>query len=64
MIKNKSSIEVKVGERIYTFLCESDSAIHEVVSVLDIMKNGVADILKKSQEQQADAPPPPEESKE
>lgn len=61
MIKNKTTIEIKVGERVYTFLCEADSAMHEVVSVLDIMKNGVADLLQKANEKQAEEVPPKEE---
>lgn len=61
MIQNKASLEVKIGDRLYQFICDHQSAISEVGQVLNLMWEHV----KKIEEAKAaDAPPPPEESKE
>lgn len=38
MIRNLSTIEIKVGERVYRFLCEVDAPIGEVHDVIMQMK--------------------------
>jgi hypothetical protein len=47
MIKNISKLEVKIGERIYTLLCECDSPLGEVHDSLSSMKGF---IIQKIQE--------------
>lgn len=47
MIKNLSSIEVKIGERLHRFICEVDAPIGEVHDVLCQMKTLV---IQKMQE--------------
>lgn len=48
MIKNKSSLEVKVGERMYQFICDMDSPLNEACSVLKIMKEYSDQLLKNA----------------
>jgi hypothetical protein len=41
MIKNLSTLEVKIGERVYKLLCETESTWGELHDVLYQMKNFV-----------------------
>lgn len=58
MLKNLSTIELKIGDRIYKFLCEMDSPIGEVYDVLNKMKEFV--IQKINEAQEAEKKPPGE----
>lgn len=54
MLKNISSLAIKIGERTYQLLCDIDSPLHEVKDVLfQFMKyvGQVEDNAKAAQEQ-------------
>lgn len=55
MLKSKSILEVKVGDRIYTFECEPNAPLGEVHDVLLNMKHFViqkiSDVDKAKEEQ-------------
>lgn len=57
MKKALTSIEIKVGERLYQLLVEVDSPLGELHDVLFQMKAHILDLMK-----QADAPPAPVET--
>ena len=45
MIKSKSSLEIKAGERLYQFICESDSPLEEALQILNMMKDHTQKLL-------------------
>ena len=45
MIKTKSSLELKAGERLYQFICESDSPLTEAIEILSLMKDHTQQLL-------------------
>jgi len=49
MLKNITKMEVKVGERVYQFLCEVDSPIGEVHDVLSSMKAFVVQRIQEAE---------------
>lgn len=53
MIKNKSSFEVKVGEKLYQFFCEPDSPIEQVLQVLNIMTDHIKKVKVDLETQEA-----------
>ena len=57
MIKNFTALELKVGERIYKFLCDVDAPLGEVHDVLCQMKGFVIKTMSDIQN------PPKEEPK-
>lgn len=56
MIKNLSSIEIKVGEKTYVFLCDNDSPIGEVHDALSKMKSQIVEIINKANESEQPIP--------
>jgi hypothetical protein len=56
MIKNKTSLEIKKGERIYQFICELDSPLGEVFDVMSEIRGYAIDLMNK-----ANQPPPSQE---
>ncbi len=52
MLKNVTKLEVKIGERLYHFLCEVDSPIGEVHDVLSSMKAFVIQRMQEAQKAQ------------
>ena len=60
MIKTKCQVEVVKGEKHYSFLCEYDALLPEVIQVLTEMKDHaektLADAIKKAEEAKANAP--------
>lgn len=61
MISNVSKIEIKIGERIYQFLCNIDSPIGEVHDALSAMK-GI--VVQKIQELEKGSQVPENEQEE
>lgn len=53
MLKNLSKLEIKIGERVYQFLCDIDSPIGEVHDSLSAMKGFV---IQKINEAEQSAP--------
>ena len=49
MINNKTTLEIKIEERIYQFLCDSNCSLGEVYDVLSRMKNFVYQRIKEAQ---------------
>jgi len=45
MIKNLTALEIKIGERIYKFLCDVDSPLGEVHDVMMQMKGQVLKLM-------------------
>lgn len=56
MLKNIAKFEVKVGERVYHFLCDIDSPIGEVHDVLSSMKAFVIQRMQDAEKASGDAP--------
>ena len=54
MIRNKSVIEVKAGDRVYSLYCECESSLYEVRDVLSMMRSHVEDLIKKAQQKEED----------
>jgi len=54
MFKGKSVCEVKIGERLYQIICESDSPISEFIDVLNIVVKNAKKILDESSVPPAD----------
>lgn len=50
MIKDFKSLEIKIGEKVYTFLCSIDSPLGEVHDVLHQMKSYVVGVINKIHE--------------
>jgi len=50
MIKTKTVIEIKIGERIYTLDCSPDSPLGELHDALIQMKSFVIEQIVKQQE--------------
>ena len=48
MIKNKTFLEVKKGDRNYQFICEVESPVGEVYDALSEMRGYTIDIINKS----------------
>lgn len=61
MINNITKLEVKIGEKVYQFLCEVDSPIGQVHDALSAMKGFV--IEKINEAQKAEQPAAQEEPK-
>jgi hypothetical protein len=57
MLKNKTTVELKIGERLYHFLCDADSPLGEIHDVLVQLKSY---ILQRMQEAQKAEQKPPE----
>lgn len=55
MIKSKSILEIKAGERIYSFFCESDSPLGEIHDVLCKMKAFVIEKIVEAEKKQEEA---------
>ena len=58
MLKNLSSLELKIGERIYKLMCDVDAPLGEVHDVLVQMKSYVVSRIQeaqKAEEQPKDA---------
>ncbi len=53
MIKSVTKIEIKVGEKIYQFICDSDCLLGEVHDVLHIMKSFVVKKIVEADEQES-----------
>ncbi len=49
MIKNKTVIEKKIGDRIYLLLCDPDSPLGELHDALAEMKAHVIEIMNQHQ---------------
>jgi len=45
MFKAKASFDVKIGERVYQFICENDSPLAEVSDVLSLVQKNVQKLL-------------------
>lgn len=52
MIKTKAQLEHKIGERIFHFLCDNDSPLHEVKEALSQFIGHVTNIENAAKEQQ------------
>lgn len=52
MITQRTQIEVKVGEKSYTFQLEQDAPIDGVLDAMNIMRNYVVGRKKEIQDQQ------------
>jgi hypothetical protein len=50
MLKNISTLEEKVGERVYRFLCETDSPLGEVHDVICKMKSFIVQRINQAHE--------------
>lgn len=48
MINNKSGLKVKIGERLYEFLCDHDAPVGEVHDAISKMKAFVVDIINSN----------------
>jgi len=58
MIKTKSILEVKIGERIYNFECYPDSPLGECFDALSQMRGYVLNkMVESNQVIKTDAPP-------
>ena len=49
MLKNISKLEVKIGERLYHFICDSDSPLGEVHDAVAKMKDFVVNMIVEQQ---------------
>lgn len=56
MLKNVSKLEIKVGERVYHFLCEADSPLGEAYDVLSRMRGFVLERMKDPEKPSGDDP--------
>jgi hypothetical protein len=45
MIKNKASIEVKIGENLYSMECAGNAALGEVHDALVLMKQEIVEMI-------------------
>jgi hypothetical protein len=66
MLKTKASLEIEIAGKIYTFICDADSALTDIHKALIDFKTFVAGRIAESQPPvtQTAASPPPEEPKE
>ncbi len=55
MIKNKTVLEVKMGERTYELMCSPDSPLGELYDVLFQMQSYVIGKINDSQKNAADS---------
>jgi hypothetical protein len=46
-IKQKTTFEVKVGERVHLFLCDSESTLGELFDVLSILRQYVVERIQQ-----------------
>ena len=56
MIKNKTVIEERFGERTYQLVCDSDSPLGELYDALYQMQSFVVGKINESQKKPEDAP--------
>lgn len=57
MIKNKTQLEIKTGERFYTLQCDPDSPLGEVYDALFKMMNYVMQRIDQQNQQQFEIRP-------
>ena len=50
MIKNKISLEFKCNDRMYEFICSSDSPLGEVYDALSAMRGFVVERIKDAEQ--------------
>lgn len=62
MINNITKLEVKIGEKVYQFLCEVDSPIGQVHDALSAMKGFVIQKINEAEEASKTAPEATEKS--
>jgi len=63
MIKNKTFLEVKKGDRNYQFICEVESPVGEVYDALSEMRGYTIDIINKSNQAAQEQAPVNQEEK-
>ena len=61
MFKAKAASEVKVGERVYQFICDSDAQLVEVIDVLNIVLKNVQKLLDEVNKKSEEVPESPKE---
>lgn len=49
MIKNKTTLELEIGGKLYTFLCDTDSVLDHVHQALTNFKTFVAGKIQEAQ---------------
>ena len=54
MLKNISKLEVKIGEKLYHFLCDCDSPLGEVHDALAKMKSFVVSTIVEQEKKEGD----------
>jgi len=52
MIKTLTVLEIKKGEKVYQFQCDSDSPLGEIHDVLCMMKFDIVSRIKEAQEKE------------
>lgn len=52
MIKTKTVIEHKIGERTYEFYCTADSPLGEIHDALCVFKSFIIDQIKQAEEKE------------
>jgi hypothetical protein len=54
MIKNKTVIEHKIGERVFEFVCNSDSPLGEIHDTLCVFKTFVIERILEAQKKETE----------
>lgn len=55
MIKNKVALEVKVGERVYAFICDNDSPLGELFDAVCQLRGLVIARIKEQEEEKSES---------
>lgn len=59
--KAKTVYEAKIGEKLFQFLCDGDSSVDHVISILEIILKDAKDLKVQLEKQQAEKEAQPKE---
>lgn len=58
MLRNKTGLEAKVGDKYFQFVCDQESSVGEIFDALYLMRSHVLEVMKNQQEKDKDSATP------
>jgi len=54
MLKNKTALEAKIGEKTFQFVCDAEATVGEIFDGLYHLRSHVLDVMNKQKQQDAE----------